>query len=463
MSHTPAAPHVVIVIGAGPAGLAVVHQLSEAGHQVVVLNRDCKFGGLAEYGIFPTKHRLRNGLRKNYRDILNHPNVHYFGNVTVGEHGHLRLDELRALSPGALVVSTGAQGTKALGIEGEKAVGVFHAKDVVYHYNHLPGFSERPLHLGEHTAVIGIGDVMVDVAHWLTRFRHIHRVTAIARRGPAERKYNPKEIRSVCAHMDRDALKAEFTRIGPALTAIGQQPDALLAEMLDELTACEPSSSSSTMRFQFLASPRRVLVDDRNHVRGLELEEMTLALRNGDVAAAATGRLREFPCDSIIFAVGDCVDSALGLPARNGAFLTNPNLTQNQPAQNQPQNQPNDALFQAYDPSTDRVIDGVFLAGWARQASTGLVGIAKRDGDWCAQVVQRHFAGKPAPPPQTVQATLTKLRQLIVSRQPAVVDTKALALLTLAEQEEAIRLGAAEFKFATNDEMIAAIRLQGEA
>nr|MBA2253260.1 NAD(P)-binding protein [Nitrospirales bacterium] len=47
--------HVVIVVGAGPAGMSVANTLSKAGHEVVILNRDIKFGGLAEYGIFPSK------------------------------------------------------------------------------------------------------------------------------------------------------------------------------------------------------------------------------------------------------------------------------------------------------------------------------------------------------------------------------------------------------------------------
>jgi ferredoxin--NADP+ reductase len=442
---------VVIVIGAGPAGLAVIDQLSSAGHDVVVINRDCKFGGLAEYGIFPTKHRLRNGLRKNYREILARPNVHYFGNVTVGERGHLRLDELRAIGVGSLVVASGAQGTKALGLEGEQAIGVFHAKDVVYHYNLLPGFGDRPFEIGQHAVIIGIGDVMVDIAHWLVRFRHIRQVTAVARRGPAERKYNPKEIRSICAHIDRDALKSEFGRIGATLRTVGQQPDALLGEIVGEFNSCEPSSSSTLVRFHFLASPRRVLVDGRNHVRGLELEEMTLASRNGDMAAVGTGRRYEFPCDSVIFAVGDCVDSTLGLPCKDGAFITNPNHTQNQP---------DDALFQAYDASAGRVLDGVFVAGWARQASVGLVGIAKRDGDWCSQVVKRYLDGKAAPSADAARSTLAEIRRLILSRQPSAIEKEALAALRLAEQEEADRLGAAEFKFSSNDDMIAAIRRQ---
>ena len=45
--------HVIIVAGAGPAGMAVASSLAKAGHEVIILNRDIKFGGLAEYGIFP--------------------------------------------------------------------------------------------------------------------------------------------------------------------------------------------------------------------------------------------------------------------------------------------------------------------------------------------------------------------------------------------------------------------------
>ena len=47
--------HVIIVAGAGPAGMAVAASLGKAGHEIIILNRDIKFGGLAEYGIFPSK------------------------------------------------------------------------------------------------------------------------------------------------------------------------------------------------------------------------------------------------------------------------------------------------------------------------------------------------------------------------------------------------------------------------
>ena len=135
---------VVIVVGAGPAGMAVAKKMSDAGHEVIILNRDIKFGGLAEYGIFPSKLKLRGGLKKQYWEMLEQPNVHYFGNVSVGQGKDLTVEDLHGLGASAIAFSIGAQGTKAIGVEGESAKGVFHAKDVVYHFNRLPGFGDRP-------------------------------------------------------------------------------------------------------------------------------------------------------------------------------------------------------------------------------------------------------------------------------------------------------------------------------
>src|SRR5712692_2698163 len=148
--------HWVLVVGAGPAAMALVDILSKAGHYVMILNRDIKFGGLAEYGIFPSKHKMKEGLRKRYREILARDNVAYFGNVSVGDNKTVSFEELRSLGPSGLVFAAGAQGTKSLGLEGEHAEGVFHAKEVVYHYNGLPPFSERAFPVGQNVAVIGI-------------------------------------------------------------------------------------------------------------------------------------------------------------------------------------------------------------------------------------------------------------------------------------------------------------------
>jgi ferredoxin--NADP+ reductase len=152
----------------------------------------------------------------------------------------------------------------------------------------------------------------------------------------------------------------------------------------------------------------------------------------------------EFPCDSVVFAVGDKVDETVGLPFKNGMFTTNPNKTGNDP---------DDALFQAYDESAGKVMDGVFLAGWARKASEGLVGVAKRDGDWCAEVVERYLATKAGE--GDVNIVLGRLHARLKQRQSRPVDVNGLRALDVAEHSFAEKSDCiGEFKFSANQEML---------
>ena len=116
--------YLVAVIGAGPAGLFASKQLASNDTHVVLLNRDIKPGGLAEYGIYYDKIKMKEGLRKQFQQILEMPLIDYYGNLTVGEQGDFSLPGLRALGFQAILVTVGAQGTKWLGLPGENLVGV---------------------------------------------------------------------------------------------------------------------------------------------------------------------------------------------------------------------------------------------------------------------------------------------------------------------------------------------------
>jgi len=130
--------------------------------------------------------------------------------------------------------------------------------------------------------------------------------------------------------------------------------------------------------------------------------------------------------------------------------LTNPNRTPNDP---------DDSLFQAYDDQTGQVLDGVFLVGWARRASEGLVGVAKRDGDWCSEVIERYLNARAPLGAAAVEEKLGRLKRLIEKRQPDAVHKEDLRLLIEMEEEEGKRKGILEgFKFPTNQQMLAAIR-----
>ena len=145
----------VAVIGAGPAGLFAAEALSSKGYGVALFNRDIKPGGLAEYGIFPDKHKLKNGLRTQFRSILHSDKIGYYGNIHIGVDKCMELHDLFQWGFEAVLVTCGAQGVKSLNLPGETLEGVINAKDLVYYYNQLPPFSSNVYHFGRKAAIVG--------------------------------------------------------------------------------------------------------------------------------------------------------------------------------------------------------------------------------------------------------------------------------------------------------------------
>jgi len=225
----------------------------------------------------------------------------------------------------ALLVTVGAQGTKWLGIPGEDLVGVYHAKDIVYHYNQLPPFSEQRFAIGKQVAVVGVGNVMLDIAHWLIREVKVDEVVAVARRGPAEVKFTKKEMETVARNLDLDALEAEFVRSAPVMRSVGQDVTAAKAFFLSALPKAVEPVSNTRFRFDFLASPSRIIGGERGIVRGLEVEDTTLVADDGDTKAKRLGTKRVIPVDTVIFCIGDRVDENFGLAVRWNEFVKNPN------------------------------------------------------------------------------------------------------------------------------------------
>src|SRR3990172_7267653 len=241
----------VAVVGAGPAGLFGAPELANQGARVALFNRDMKPGGLAEYGIYPAKHSMKDGLRKQFRQIMDLADIEYYGNVSVGSQGDLTLDELRELGFQAILVTAGAQGTKSLGLPGEDLEGVYHAKDVVYFYNKLPPFSQKKFHFGKRCAIIGAGNVMVDIARHLINGQKADEVTAVVRRGPNEVNFTKDEMKHLIPYLDLEEFEKEMARVPPALQAIGQDLEVGRHKVLDSLAKADPKTETAKFHFDF--------------------------------------------------------------------------------------------------------------------------------------------------------------------------------------------------------------------
>jgi ferredoxin--NADP+ reductase len=157
------------------------------------------------------------------------------------------------------------------------------------------------------------------------------------------------------------------------------------------------------------------------------------------------GTKRTLPVDTVVFCIGDKVQDGFGLPVRWNEFVKNP----------EPSFPVQDNSYEAYDPELDKPIEGVFVAGWSREASSGLVGVARKDGESGAQAVLQYLAGQP--PQLDMAKSLEEFRQRLSNLDKHVVTKPEWERLEAQEEAEAISLGLDEFKFASNEEMLAAI------
>jgi ferredoxin--NADP+ reductase len=430
----------VAVIGAGPAGLFAARELANNGFNVVLFNRNIKPGGLAEYGIYPEKYRIKDGLRAQFKAILDCENISYFGNVSIGEEFPLNLGDLKQMGFAAVLVTCGAQGTKWLGLPGEDLTGVYHAKTLVYHYNHLPPFSTQKLEIGRKVFVVGVGNVMTDIVRFLTGLPQVEEITTIARRGPAEVKFDKRELDHIAPYMIAEEFEKEMQRVTPFMQAVGQNPDEAAQMIRDSLAAVNEPEPRPKWNVRFLYSPTQMLSNDGKVVSGLMMEENKLELRNGDTKARGTGTTVEVEADTVIFAIGDCVNDDLGIPLKGSEFAISA----------APKYPIDGNSYELVDEKSPERFDGVFVGGWSRNASAGMVGITRKDGANAAKAVMQYIEDHPT----SKVIPGTEMKAELAKRGYKAVTVDSLEKLEAEEKKQAQEKGLPEFKFNSDDEML---------
>jgi ferredoxin--NADP+ reductase len=149
----------------------------------------------------------------------------------------------------------------------------------------------------------------------------------------------------------------------------------------------------------------------------------------------------------MIFAIGDVADPSVGLPYGTDSYVINPDSAD-----------PARAAYEVFDTGGGSVLHGVYVVGWARKASEGLVGIARHDAEVGAVHVLKYLENVPTKQALTPQA----IKERIEARGVKVVEKVDLEYLAKAEEEQARVQGVTWFKFSDDQAMLAAIEEQKE-
>jgi ferredoxin/flavodoxin---NADP+ reductase len=395
----------VAVIGSGPAGLytaeALIKQAAavDPGRRirVDVLDRLPTPYGLVRYGVAPD-HKSIKSIADYLRGVLEHEGVSFLGGLHLGTD--ITRDELLACYD-AVVYATGAMRDRRLGIPGEDLPGSFAATDFVNWYCGHPDIDPAAFILdAESVAVIGVGNVAVDVARILARdprelretdvsqpvldalmASKVREVHMIGRRGPAQAKFTTKELRELGTLAGVDIVVGDGEADLDAFDPTGES--ALLAQsdrhvrgnynVIADWAGRRPAGGARRLTVRFWLRPTEIHGPDR--VSGLTLERTRL-----DAAGALTG-------------TGEHETLATQLVLRSVGYQSVP--LPGVPFDERSSTVPN-AAGRVLGPDGEP-LPGEYVAGWLKRGPTGVIGTNKSDAAQTVRSLLADLAGGPGP------------------------------------------------------------------
>lgn len=268
----------IAVIGAGPAGLTAAYELVKMGYPVTVFEALPEPGGMLRIGI--PEYRLPKKILAREIQYLEDLGVKIRTNVTLGKN--LNFEDLERMGYKAVFLAVGMQKSLKLGVKGEELQGVFQGVDFLRDVN-----LGKKVNVGEHVAVIGGGNVAIDVSR-------------VALRLGAKKVY-------ILYRRSREEM--------PAF-----QPEVEQAE-------------KEGVEFLFLKAPKRI-IGENGKVVAVECFEMRLTEPD------ETGRRKPvpiegsehmIPADTVITTIGQALDTASlpkGLKLNHGTVEVDPQTLQ---------------------------------------------------------------------------------------------------------------------------------------
>ncbi|GAA3674142.1 FAD-dependent oxidoreductase [Arthrobacter ginkgonis] len=369
----------VAIIGAGPAGVYAADILTKAEREFAVsidlFDAYPAPYGLIRYGVAPDHPRIK-GIVNALHKVLDRGDIRFLGNITYGRD--VTLSDIRSMYD-AVIFATGAIKDADLDIPGIGLEGSFGGADFVSWYDGHPDVPrEWPLEAKE-IAVIGNGNVALDVARVLSKHADDLLVTEIpenvyqglkaspvtdvhvfGRRGPAQVKFTPLELRELSHSRDVDIVlypeDFEFDEASDAAIKTNNQTKTMVNTLTNWLVEEQDTGASRRLHLHFLHQPVEVLGED-GKVSGIRFERQEL---DGTGNAKGTGEFEEYEVQAVYRAIGYFGSELpeVGFDERRGVI-------------------PNDGgrvLDAAGQP-----VPGIYATGWIKRGPVGLIGHTKGD------------------------------------------------------------------------------------
>ncbi|WP_068278674.1 FAD-dependent oxidoreductase [Aldersonia kunmingensis] len=397
----------VAIVGAGPAGIYAADALmkSDASVSVDLFERMPAPFGLIRYGVAPDHPRIK-GIVTALHKVLDKPEVRLLGNIDYGTD--ITIEDMRRFYD-AVIFSTGANADRALEIPGIELEGSYGAADFVSWYDGHPDVPrEWPLE-AEKVAVLGVGNVALDVARVLAKTgdellpteippnvyaglktNRAVEVHVFGRRGPAQAKFTPLELReldhSPTIEVIVDPEDIDYDAGSEAARRHSKQVD-MVANTLQDWAIRDAGDRPHKLFLHFFESPTEIVGAD-GKVVGLRTERTEL---DGTGNVRGTGRFRDWDVQAVYRAVGYLSQNIPGLPFDDQAGTV--------------PNEGGRVLIDEDADDADRFMTATYVTGWIKRGPIGLIGHTKGDANEtiaCLLEDRERFAGAAEPGEQAI-------------------------------------------------------------
>jgi ferredoxin--NADP+ reductase len=350
-----------------------------------------------------------------------------------------------------------------MGIPGEDLTGSHPATEFVAWYNGHPDYRDCQFDLSqERAAVVGVGNVAIDVARILCRSQdelaatdiadhalealrksRIKEVYLLGRRGPAQAAFTNPEVKEVGELADADvtALPDEVELDKLSRAAVEQSRDRATmkkVEILKDYARRAATGKSKKLIIRFLVSPVELIGNEAGHVTAMRLVRNRLeATPAGTLQAKPSGQVEVLPVGLVFRSVG-----YRGVPLPGVPFHDSWGVILNEAGR-------------VLEPDTKQPIVGEYVAGWIKRGPTGVIGTNKPDAAQTVACMIGDLAAGRILSPEAPDATAAE--RTMRDRQPRLFSYQDWLTLNQLEVARGRAAGRPRLKFTRVEDMLAAL------